>query len=160
MGLSRRYKYQSPIGPLSIQINADGAVSAIRFGGPGTQLLSRHQVAKALLAYFKGASSLDALRASPEGTGFTLEVLKAVSTIPYGETRSYAWVAASIGNPNAARAVGAACGRNPVPLVIPCHRVVGSVGLGGYSGGVERKEFLLRLEGVLPSKKGRESSAA
>ena len=83
------------------------------------------------------------------GTPFQRDVWRTLSEIPRGETRSYAWVAQRIGRPRAARAVGQAVGANPLPLVVPCHRVVASDGgLGGYGGGLEMKERLLKLEGV------------
>jgi len=82
------------------------------------------------------------------GTAFQQAVWRMLQTIPYGETRSYAWVARQIGKPKATRAVGAACGANPVPIVVPCHRVVASDGsLGGFSGGLALKRRLLALEG-------------
>jgi methylated-DNA-[protein]-cysteine S-methyltransferase len=82
--------------------------------------------------------------------GFRLRVLHAISRIPYGETRSYTQMATSAGNERAVRAAGTACGRNPTPLVVPCHRVLRSGGaLGGYGGGLEMKQALLELEGVL-----------
>ncbi len=81
--------------------------------------------------------------------GFRLRVLHAIARIPYGQTRSYTQMAASAGNERAVRAAGTACGRNPIPLVVPCHRVLRSGGaLGGYGGGLPMKEALLRLEGV------------
>ena len=81
------------------------------------------------------------------GTAFQQKVWRALQTIPYGETRSYAWVARKIGKPKATRAVGTACGANPVPIVVPCHRVVASDGsLGGFSGGLPLKRRLLALE--------------
>lgn len=82
-----------------------------------------------------------------EATRFQQDVWHLVRTIPYGETRSYGWVAKRLGLPKAARAVGQALGRNPVPIVVPCHRVIRSEGsLGGFGGGVEVKEFLICLE--------------
>jgi methylated-DNA-[protein]-cysteine S-methyltransferase len=82
--------------------------------------------------------------------GFTLKVLRATARIDFGELRSYADVASEAGSPRAVRAAGNALGANPMPVVVPCHRVVRTGGaLGGYTGGVERKEFLLRLEGAL-----------
>jgi methylated-DNA-[protein]-cysteine S-methyltransferase len=81
---------------------------------------------------------------------FRKKVWDVLQTIPYGRVRSYGWVARKIGKPRAARAVGAACGANPVPLVVPCHRVVAGDGsLGGFSGGLPVKKRLLRLEGIL-----------
>ena len=80
---------------------------------------------------------------------FQRAVLQAASTIPFGETRSYGWIAQKIGNPKAARAVGQALGANPIPIVLPCHRVINSNGrLGGYGGGLPMKVMLLKLEGV------------
>jgi methylated-DNA-[protein]-cysteine S-methyltransferase len=82
--------------------------------------------------------------------GFTLKVLRATARIDFGELRSYADVASEAGSPRAVRAAGNALGANPMPVVVPCHRVVRTGGaLGGYTGGLERKEFLLRLEGTL-----------
>jgi methylated-DNA-[protein]-cysteine S-methyltransferase len=82
--------------------------------------------------------------------GFTLKVLRETARIDFGELRSYADVASAAGSPRAVRAAGNALGANPMPVVVPCHRVVRTGGaLGGYTGGVERKEFLLRLEGSL-----------
>ncbi len=87
---------------------------------------------------------------------FRVKVWKALQRIPYGRVRSYGWVARKIGKPRAARAVGAACGANPVPLLVPCHRVVAGDGsLGGFSGGLSNKKRLLKLEG---SRTGRGAS--
>ena len=83
--------------------------------------------------------------------GFTQRILQAIHAIPFGETSNYRDVAAAAGNVKATRAAGNACGANPIPIVVPCHRVLRTGGgLGGYTGGVEKKETLLRLEGVLP----------
>lgn len=80
-------------------------------------------------------------------TPFQREIWRAVRYIPHGETRSYTWVAEQVGRPEAARAVGQALGRNPLPVIIPCHRVIArSGGIGGFSGGLEMKKFLLNLE--------------
>lgn len=82
--------------------------------------------------------------------GFRLRVLRAIARIPYGETRNYTQMATSAGNVRAVRAAGTACGRNPIPLVVPCHRVLRSGGaLGGYGGGLPMKQALLELEGAL-----------
>jgi O-6-methylguanine DNA methyltransferase len=81
---------------------------------------------------------------------FQRAVLKAIGKIPFGETRSYAWVAREVGKPRAARAIGQALGANPIPIILPCHRVIGSDGsLRGYGGGLPLKKKLLRLEGVV-----------
>jgi methylated-DNA-[protein]-cysteine S-methyltransferase len=82
--------------------------------------------------------------------GFTRGVLAATARVPYGETASYGEVAAEAGSPRAARAAGNALSANPIPIVVPCHRIIhGNGGIGGYTGGLERKRFLLRIEGVL-----------
>lgn len=83
-------------------------------------------------------------------TPFQRKVLGAVKTIPYGETRSYKWVAERIGKPQAARAIGQALNKNPYPIIIPCHRVICSDGkLGGYSKGIQKKRSLLKKEGTI-----------
>ncbi len=83
--------------------------------------------------------------------GFTQKILQAIHAIPFGETSNYREVAAAAGNVRATRAAGNACGANPIPIVVPCHRVLRTGGqLGGYTGGAEKKQTLLRLEGVLP----------
>lgn len=109
--------------------------------------------ARELLLYLEGkltrfSAKLD-LRSS---TPFSRKVWKITSKIPYGSVRSYAWVAEKLGNPNAARAVGGALARNPVPIFIPCHRVLDSHGgLAGFGGGLAMKEWLLTLEAGQPS---------
>lgn len=100
-----------------------------------------------LRAYFAGELREFDLPLAPRGTPFQLSVWDAVSAIPYGSTATYAEIAAAIGHPSACRAVGAANGRNPLPLIVPCHRVIGAAGaLTGYGGGLERKRSLLDLE--------------
>jgi methylated-DNA-[protein]-cysteine S-methyltransferase len=102
-----------------------------------------------LAEYFDGRRRSFDLNLAPQGTDFQLAVLAALQTIPLGETRSYLDIAIQIGRPKAVRAVGAANGRNPLPIVIPCHRVIGADGsLTGFGGGLETKLFLLQLEGV------------
>ena len=102
-----------------------------------------------LAEYFEGKRAIFELQLAPTGTDFQLEVLTALQTIPSGETRSYRDIAQQIGRPEAVRAVGAANGRNPLPIVIPCHRVIGADGsLTGFGGGLETKLFLLELEGA------------
>ena len=98
--------------------------------------------------YFAGRRQRFDLPLAPSGTAFQRKVLAALQAIPYGETRSYKEVAAAIGKPRAVRAVGAANGRNPIPIIIPCHRVIGSDGsLTGFGGGLAAKRALLALEG-------------
>ena len=102
-----------------------------------------------LSQYFEGSSSTwSNLQASfPKGTNFQQLVWSEISKVPYGETKTYAEIAYNIGKPKAYRAVANACGKNPILLLIPCHRIVSSTdGLGGYVGGRERKRFLLNLE--------------
>lgn len=101
--------------------------------------------------YFAGTRRSFELPLAPRGTDFQRSVWNALADIPYGQTRSYAQLAAGIGRPNAMRAVGAANGRNPLPIVLPCHRVIGADGsLTGFGGGLPTKQFLLALEGALP----------
>jgi len=100
--------------------------------------------------YFAGKRRSFDLPLSPSGTPFQKSVWATLATIPYGELRSYRDIARSLNNPKAVRAVGAANGRNPLPIVVPCHRVIGSDGsLTGFAGGLEAKQVLLRLEGAI-----------
>jgi methylated-DNA-[protein]-cysteine S-methyltransferase len=97
--------------------------------------------------YFNRERTAFDLPLHPRGTDFQLRVWKALEEIPYGETRSYSEIARSIGSPDAVRAVGAANGRNPLPIVVPCHRVIGANGsLTGFGGGLPLKKLLLELE--------------
>ena len=97
--------------------------------------------------YFFGSRKVFDLKLKPCGTSFQLVVLEALSLVPYGKTQSYQDIANAVGRPKAVRAVGAASGRNPLPIVIPCHRVIGSDGrLTGFSGGLAAKRYLLDLE--------------
>jgi len=105
------------------------------------------RVKKQLEEYFDGSRHRFDLDLAPEATPFQSRVLDALQEIPYGETRSYREVAEVVGNPKAVRAVGGANGNNPIPIVIPCHRVIGSNGtLTGFGGGLDSKRFLLDLE--------------
>lgn len=100
-----------------------------------------------LTAYFAGELTQFALPLAPQGTPFQQEVWAYLQTIPYGRTTTYGAIAEALGKPNASRAVGAANGRNPIAIIIPCHRVIGSDGkLTGYAGGLKIKEALLGLE--------------
>ena len=101
--------------------------------------------------YFRGERRDFDLPIQLDGNRFELSVWSALRSIPYGETASYGEIARALGHPDAPRAVGAANGRNPVAIIVPCHRVIGADGSLGYGGGLERKRFLLELEaGVLP----------
>jgi methylated-DNA-[protein]-cysteine S-methyltransferase len=100
-----------------------------------------------LEAYLAGERTSFDLPLAPAGTSFQLRVWEALTEIPYGETRSYGAIAAAVGRPDAVRAVGATNGRNPIAVIVPCHRVIGSDGsLTGYGGGLDRKRMLLELE--------------
>jgi methylated-DNA-[protein]-cysteine S-methyltransferase len=105
--------------------------------------------ARELAAYFAGRSPAFTVAMDPAGTVFQRAVWAALRRIPRGETRSYGDVARAAGKPEAVRAVGAAIGRNPISVIVPCHRVIGRDGsLTGYAGGLERKAWLLHLEGA------------
>lgn len=104
-------------------------------------------VSRQLLEYFDGKRKSFDVPLALSGTEFQVSVLKALQAIPYGETTSYGAIAKQIGRPKAVRAVGAANGRNPIPIIVPCHRVIGSGGdLTGFGGGLDTKAELLRLE--------------
>jgi methylated-DNA-[protein]-cysteine S-methyltransferase len=144
----------TPIGTLLLERNADG-LAAVRFGGEAAvgdgPAVSADPVlldaADQLRAYFAGELREFQIRLAPRGTAFQQDVWAAVSAIPYGSTATYSEMAAAVGRPSACRAVGAANGRNPLPVIVPCHRVVGAAGeLTGYGGGLDRKRALLDLE--------------
>ena len=145
---------ESPIGQLTLCANADDtALTHIRFGeqlGAGDELYSTPLLRRAeeqLGEYFAGQRKEFDLPLAPAGTPFQQCCWQALCAIPYGRTRSYGDQAKAVGNPKASRAVGMANNRNPLPIVIPCHRVVGSSGkLVGYAGGLGIKEALLALE--------------
>ena len=141
---------KTPIGPLTLEAD-ENAVTAIRFSAGGAQDASPLlDAAEAQLReYFAGARRTFDLPLAPHGTAFQQRVWTASRTIPYGETRTYGELAAAIDSPNPSRAVGMANHRNPIPIIIPCHRVIGANGtLTGYAGGLEIKRRLLALEGI------------
>src|SRR5271169_5480582 len=116
---------------------------------PGTHPVAAEAV-RQLRAYFAGKLRRFDLPLDLQGTEFQLRVWRELETIPFGETRSYSQIATAIGAPRAVRAVGAANGANPIPIVVPCHRVIGAAGtLVGYGGGLPLKKRLLELEGAL-----------
>lgn len=152
----------SPVGPLLLAAD-DNGLRLVEFQH------SRHRIKRTddwaegghtvldathaqLDEYFRGERECFDLPLAPRGTEFQREVWFALATIPYGETVSYAQLAGRVGRPDAMRAVGAANGRNPLPIVLPCHRVIGADGsLTGFGGGLPTKQFLLELEGALPT---------
>jgi methylated-DNA-[protein]-cysteine S-methyltransferase len=140
---------------LRLRIVASGAgIRSIEFDStqpaPGRQNEENAFIVEAvrqLRAYFTGDLRNFQIQLDLEGTAFQKSVWKALETIPYGETRSYSEIAVAIGSPKAVRAVGAANGANPAPIVVPCHRVIGSSGkLVGYGGGLPLKRRLLEME--------------
>jgi methylated-DNA-[protein]-cysteine S-methyltransferase len=141
----------SPLGELLLATDGH-ALTAVHMGGipyPGWKRDrgALREPAEQLEAYFAGELRDFDLPLAPQGTPFQREVWSALRGIPYGSTISYGELAASVGRPHAARAVGAANGRNPIAVVIPCHRVIGASGaLTGYGGGLGRKRLLLDLE--------------
>jgi methylated-DNA-[protein]-cysteine S-methyltransferase len=157
---------ETPIGQLAIVADEEGRLRAVGFtdgharmerhlrtpAGEGAPPLTRASnpagLTAAILAYFEGdVTVIDRLPVAAEGTEFQRAVWRALREIPCGETLSYADVARRIGRPQAVRAVGLANGSNPIGIVVPCHRVIGSDGsLTGYGGGIERKRWLLAHE--------------
>ncbi|MDA8236030.1 MAG: methylated-DNA--[protein]-cysteine S-methyltransferase [Clostridia bacterium] len=110
---------------------------------------SHEEVAGQMAAYFTGAGKTFNYPLDLRGTSFQLRAWQALLDIPYGETRTYQEQAIAVGNPKGVRAIGGANNRNPVAIIVPCHRVIGKDGrLVGYGGGLEMKRFLLKLEGV------------
>ena len=145
--------YESPIGPLTLR-GHDGVLTAIHFpdrvgrlGDAARDDSAFAAAARQLDEYFRGERHEFALEVRLDGTEFERAVWRELRRIAYGETTSYGAIARAIGRPDEAREVGTAVGRTPVPIVVPCHRVVGSDGaLTGYGGGLDRKRALLDLE--------------
>ena len=144
------YYYNSPIGILEIELKNNvilglKVVESCDNISEATGYFA--QVAKQLDEYFAGKRTKFELNISPKGTAFQKKVWAELLKIPYGKTKSYQEIAEAIGNTNAQRAVGSACNKNPILLIIPCHRVVSKSGkLTGFACGVDRKEQLLKLE--------------
>jgi methylated-DNA-[protein]-cysteine S-methyltransferase len=140
----------TPIGKM-VAIADDGGITSLDFIDETLETTSDNplliRLEEELREYFAGQRQTFTLPLSPNGTSFQKGVWETLRTIPYGETISYAEEAKHFGNPKAVRAVASANGRNPIAIMIPCHRVIATGGgLGGYSGGLWRKEFLLALE--------------
>ena len=143
----------TPVGILQITVN-ENYIRKIAFTDQPNGARASHpilqKVRAQLLEYFEGERQTFDLPLQPEGTEFQQRVWKALSKIPYGTTITYLELAERLGNPDSIRAAGRANGQNPLPIVIPCHRVIGADGkLVGYSGGINRKEWLLKHEGAL-----------
>ena len=150
----------SPVGRLSLVATERGLRTVLWQDGAAPVQLAGHitedpgrpilrQAARQLAEYFAGKRTVFNLPLDLRGTPFQLAVWRSLATIPYGHTLSYGEQAALIGRPRAVRAVGQANGRNPVPIILPCHRVIGADGsLGGFSGGLALKRTLLRREGA------------
>lgn len=142
---------KSPLGPIKIVGNQDCIVSLDfveeeRPGDPDLPFCLKAG-AKQIDEYFKGNRSKFLLNLDPQGTKFQKKIWQQLETIPFGEVVSYRQIAGAIGNPRACRAVGSANGKNPISIIIPCHRVIGSDGrLTGYGGGLWRKEWLIKHE--------------
>lgn len=147
---------ESSIGPLRLTSDGKSLVSVHMMdpddaaSEPCNAIRDDDRLARArdqLTAYFARERTTFDLPIAPQGTPFQLRVWDALLTIPYGETISYKELARRAGSPAASRAVGAANGRNPLPIIVPCHRVIGADGsLTGYGGGIDRKRTLLALE--------------
>jgi methylated-DNA-[protein]-cysteine S-methyltransferase len=146
----------SPVGDLTV-VAVDGAITGLYFTNhlraPAQAALGERtdegfaEVTKQLGEYFAGTRREFDLPLAPVGNDFQQRVWALLATIPYGETRSYGDLAKALGDPGLAQAVGSANGRNPISIIVPCHRVVGADGsLTGYAGGLDRKRYLLEME--------------
>ena len=149
--------YQSPLGEIALTANDKGlsalafqaGKSPITYSGLTENSSKFTLVIQQLTEYFAGNRKHFAIPLAPEGTKFQKQVWQALIAIPCGETKSYGWIARSINNEKAVRAVGTANGANPIALIVPCHRVIGSNGkLTGYAGGLALKAKLLMHEGA------------
>ena len=154
MAALHRTLIQSPVGQLTL-LGTETALTRILFGDGWRDTEGSvpvlDQTARELEEYFAGARREFTVPLAPEGTEFQRKVWAALREIPYGATVTYGEIAARIGKPKAAVAVGQANGRNPIPIIIPCHRVVGAGGkLVGYTGGLHIKEALLAVESAGP----------
>lgn len=142
--------YSSPLGPIEITSSAEGITSISFVENIPEDHSNPESLRESLLQigeFFSGKRKEFFLALAPQGTDFQKQVWKELLAIPYGEKRSYLDIALKLGDKNATRAVGAANGKNPIAIIIPCHRVIGENGkLTGYAGGLWRKEWLLDFE--------------
>lgn len=159
-------RMESPIGGLGLLVDEEGRVVRVHFlrkGEPAAPAMAFHhpgvvmvedrertaELARQLTEYLGGERKVFELALAPEGSELSQEVWRELQAIPRGETRSYGEIAKKLGRPGAARAIGRANATNPIPVIVPCHRVIGSDGkLTGFGGGLPMKKQLLRLEGV------------
>ena len=139
-------RIKTPIGTLVVH-QEEKKITKVFFGLLKNKNIMKKSLMKEFDTYFSRKKTSFSLPLDLEGTTFQKSVWKAISKIPYGQTRTYSEIAKKIGKPRAIRAVGQACGANPVLIVIPCHRVVGASSLGGYAGGIQNKKWLLQHEG-------------
>ena len=147
---------ETPIGPLSATVDEEGRLVRLAFPGEGAVPAGAVDdagrcaaVFAQLREYLAGARRDFTVALAPRGTEWQRRVWEELARIPYGTTISYRELATRVGNPSACRAVARANATNPIPIIVPCHRVIGADGsLTGYGGGIERKRFLLELEGV------------
>ena len=146
----------SPIGRIKLVLNEDRQLVRIDLNVPPPSEIRNvslfENVFTQFSEYFEGMRRDFTLPFCLNGRAFEMRVWKALLKIPYGEMRSYGEIAAACGNPKAARAVGQVVHRNPLPIIVPCHRVIGASNFGGYAGGLSIKRFLLRLEGACKAK--------
>lgn len=147
---------QSPVGPLQVKAKKEGLTAINYYDDDPPESLDKqqHPVLKKTIdqlnEYFDGKRKSFDIPLILKGTNFQQKVWEQLQQIPYGQTITYSELATRLGDPQKARAVAGANGLNPIPIVIPCHRVIGADNkLTGYSGGIERKQFLLQLEGAL-----------
>lgn len=148
------YEYlSSPLGLIEIAANEQGLVAVSFCDQPRQPVQPQHwtqETKKQLTAYFNKDLKEFNLPLAATGTLFQQQVWQALTTVPYGKTASYGDIAKAINNPKGGRAVGLANGKNPIGIIVPCHRVIGANGtLTGYAGGVDKKAWLLRHEGVM-----------
>ncbi len=160
MNLHTSLRLDSPVGPLLLAATRQGlshllfeARSPTAPQGDGSEQATLHleQAQRELQAYFRGELRRFGVALAPSGTEFQRAAWGALREIPFGETRTYRQLAEAIARPKAVRAVGAANGRNPISIIVPCHRVIGADGsLTGFGGGIENKKRLLQHEGAWP----------
>ena len=152
MSTSQCGRLESPIGTIEVTVNEGGAVASVAFvDEPMCAAVETGHACSRMLRqleeYFQNNRRRFELELEPEGTEFEYRVWRAVQRIPFGSTDTYGEIARRLGKPDAARAVGHANARNPIAIIVPCHRVIGSDGdLTGYAGGLDRKKWLLDME--------------